>query len=256
MGKNMDFNVIIDTEDEFMGKNWMTAAGQGGIPTSMMVKDGIIQWMGHPINLDSIVTLVMSGKYDVATARKTAVERANRAPSAQQVAIAKVNKQIADEVKAKRYDEASRITDSVTATLSVEQAVVLNWNKFNMLLDFVGEKEAVDFLKKWFSTYSGFRGSAGATLVHKEGLSKETYMFAINMLKPLIDNPQPGSLVYNMIANAYANMGDYKSAVDAQELAIVKAREYLKNEKFIGFVTEDQIKEYQEKILKYKAQIK
>ncbi len=63
----------------------MKAAGQGGIPCTFMVKDGIIMWMGHPIELDSIVTLVNSGNYDVAAARKAITERNHKSDSAMAV---------------------------------------------------------------------------------------------------------------------------------------------------------------------------
>ncbi|HEY8387427.1 MAG TPA: redoxin domain-containing protein, partial [Parasegetibacter sp.] len=52
MGDKMGFDVITDSKDEFMGTGWMKAAGQNGIPCSFIVKDGIIQWIGHPVNID------------------------------------------------------------------------------------------------------------------------------------------------------------------------------------------------------------
>ncbi|QDW27908.1 TlpA family protein disulfide reductase [Pedobacter sp. KBS0701] len=256
MGKNMDFNVITDTKDQLMAKNWMTAAGQAGLPTSMMVKDGVIQWMGHPVNLDSIITVVMDGKYDVTAMRKKAIDQANRTPTADEIAMTNATKLIDDAIKAKQYDRASQLTDSITATMPQNKGVVLNWNKFMMLLDHVGEKEAMDFVKKWQATNPGFRGSVGAAIVHKPNLSKESYLYAIDILRSMIDNPQPGSLMLNMIAIGYVNMGDYKSAAVAQEQAIAKAKEYLKEKKFVGFVMESTVTEYEAKLAEYKKLIK
>jgi len=51
-------------------------------------------------------------------------------------------------------------------------------------------------------------------------------------------------------------MGDYKGAVEAQEIAIAKAKEYLKNGKFAGFILEDTVKEYEAELAKYKEKLK
>jgi len=70
MGDNMAYNVITDNNEEFMANNWMRAAGQGGIPCSFIIKNGIIQWIGHPVALDSIIQLVLNDKYDVSAERQ------------------------------------------------------------------------------------------------------------------------------------------------------------------------------------------
>jgi multidrug efflux pump subunit AcrB len=103
---------------------------------------------------------------------------------------------------------------------------------------------------------SGLIGSAGAVIAGKEGLSKESYLYAIKLLTELIDNPQPGFAMYSEIAVAYGNMGDYKSAVDAQGKAVAAAKQGLKDNKYPGFITEDTIKEYEVALEGYKAKLK
>nr|WP_162988789.1 hypothetical protein [Pedobacter schmidteae] len=43
--------------------------------------------------------------------------------------------------------------------------------------------------------------------------------------------------------------------VIAEDIAIAKAKEYLKNGKFAGFILEDRVKEYEAELAKYKEKI-
>lgn len=257
MGNKMAFNVTTDTKDEHMGNKWMKAAGQGGIPTTIMVKDGVIQWIGHPIKLDSIVNVVLHGNYNVAEARKAAVEEASKGPSKDMMIYTAAMKEVETAITNKEYAKAVAILDSAVKNISPVMASPLNFTKFTTLFDASGEEAAMKFVKEWQQDpNAGYRGSIGAVLANKPGLSKDSYLYGINILKGLADNPQPASLMYKFIAGAYVNMGDYKGAVEAQEIAIAKAKEYLKNGKFAGFILEDTVKEYEAELAKYKEKLK
>ncbi|HMO35675.1 MAG TPA: TlpA disulfide reductase family protein, partial [Gemmatales bacterium] len=60
MGEKMDYRVATDkvgkdedASDGFMAKNWMTAAGQNGIPAAFIVNgEGKVAWIGHPGRID------------------------------------------------------------------------------------------------------------------------------------------------------------------------------------------------------------
>ncbi len=69
MGDKMDYHVARDTADTFMAKNWMTAAGQNGIPTAFIVQHGMVVWIGHPMNLEAPLTEVVAGKFDLEKAK-------------------------------------------------------------------------------------------------------------------------------------------------------------------------------------------
>jgi thiol-disulfide isomerase/thioredoxin len=73
MGDKMDYNVALDTNDGFMSKQWMEAAGQNGIPTAFVVNQGKIVWIGHPMSgLEETLDQVVAGKFDVGKAKKLA----------------------------------------------------------------------------------------------------------------------------------------------------------------------------------------
>src|SRR5579863_3215856 len=73
MGDKMTYRVALDdktkNEKGAMADTWMTAAGQGGIPTAFLVStNGIIAWIGHPMELEEkqdVIDQVLAGKYDI-----------------------------------------------------------------------------------------------------------------------------------------------------------------------------------------------
>jgi len=66
MGDKMDYNVAYSGNQDGMAVSWMKAAGQNGIPASFIVKDGVIQWIGHPMGMDEPLAQIKSGKFDLA----------------------------------------------------------------------------------------------------------------------------------------------------------------------------------------------
>lgn len=251
IGNKMDFNVITDSKDEFMGNEWMKAAGQGGIPCSFMVKDGIILWIGHPIELDSVVNVVMSGHYDVAATKKALQEKNEQSDSAAlpfQNLYKAYEKAIAD----KQFDRAYQLLDSGIAIMP-NFAGTLGFFKFNTMIEYGNEDTAMAFVRPWQATKPGYVGSTAAVIARKKGLKKSTYGYALELLNAQLEVAQfPASMVYEEMAGAYANMNDYKSAVQYQEKAIATARQLLKEGKFAGFIMEDTIKESEKKLADYK----
>ncbi len=75
MGNKMEYNIVWDGAEQFMNQNWMRAAKQSGIPTAFLVKDGQVLWIGHPMaELQPTIDQVLSGRYNVQTAKKSAAE--------------------------------------------------------------------------------------------------------------------------------------------------------------------------------------
>lgn len=65
-GDKMDYNVAIDTEDGYMDKHWMQASVQLGIPTAFIVgRDSKLVWIGHPKDMDSVLTQIIEDKFDL-----------------------------------------------------------------------------------------------------------------------------------------------------------------------------------------------
>jgi thiol-disulfide isomerase/thioredoxin len=73
MADKMDYSVAMDSQDGFMSKKWMEAAGQNGIPAAFVVSQGKVVWIGHPMaGLEETLDEVIAGKFDIAKAKKRA----------------------------------------------------------------------------------------------------------------------------------------------------------------------------------------
>lgn len=70
----MDYTVAFD-QDRQTWERYMTASGQGGIPTSFIVnQQGQIAWIGHPLSMDEPLQQIVAGEYDM----EAAIERQRR----------------------------------------------------------------------------------------------------------------------------------------------------------------------------------
>jgi len=76
-GAQMNYNVCADGKEGTMGKTWMEAANQDGIPTAFVIgKDGKVLWIGHPMGgLDEVLDQVVKGKFDA----KAEADKQNKA---------------------------------------------------------------------------------------------------------------------------------------------------------------------------------
>lgn len=66
----MTYNVARDTESNWMAENWMRAGERNGIPSAFIVKDGVIQWAGHPMNMDEPLAEIVSGDFNMKAFRE------------------------------------------------------------------------------------------------------------------------------------------------------------------------------------------
>lgn len=70
-------------------EQYMKPAQQRGIPCSFIVKDGVVQWIGHPMSMDEPLEAVVAGTWDVPAA-KTAFFDGIAATQAQRGLMAKM----------------------------------------------------------------------------------------------------------------------------------------------------------------------
>jgi len=74
----MAYTIAID-DNGWMAEHWMKAAGQNGIPAAFLVgKTGIIEWIGHPATIDSVMTQYVAGEWDVQKAKEEMAKEQER----------------------------------------------------------------------------------------------------------------------------------------------------------------------------------
>ena len=92
MGDKIGYNLGYSGNEEGMAETWMKASGQNGIPSAFIVKNGVIQWIGHPMSMDQPLAEVKAGTFDLAAFKaeyyeEMAVQRAQMAARDEMVKI-------------------------------------------------------------------------------------------------------------------------------------------------------------------------
>jgi hypothetical protein len=177
MGAKMDYTVAVDTWDQKVGKSWMEAADQDGIPTAFIVdKTGTIVWIGHPMGeLDKSVQAVLDGTYDM----QAEIKKQEEAAKAREEEI---KKQQATEVLFKPIQEAFDAGDLDGAVAAIDEVIAKHPEyekdlaplKFQTLLDATRDEKAFQYARKL-----------------KDGVFKEEPMMLNTMAWTIIDPENP-----------------------------------------------------------------
>ncbi len=121
MGDKMDYRVALDTKRATNGA-WMKAAGQSGIPTAFVVNDKQeIAWIGHPMELDDVLTPIVEGKYDA------------KAGASKKAKMEEVMNKVQKAYEAKEWDNVIAGMDEIGA-LDAKMASRMASAKFQVLL--------------------------------------------------------------------------------------------------------------------------
>ncbi|MBK8088925.1 MAG: hypothetical protein IPK31_13810 [Chitinophagaceae bacterium] len=241
--KRIRYNVAVDNNAQDMVNLWLKPAGILGIPTTFIVKQGKIVWIGHPIELDTLMDPILNGTYDFAAFKKRYEDR----KSASSKANSEMN-EFFDAVKlaenAKDYNKALQLLDEgsqKTGTIGL----ISKLRKFSLLLEHFTEAEAMKYGKEVIKENPGFATAAAHTIVEKDNLSKETYLFAAETFKTALETNKY-SAMYDNMALCYFKAGDISLAIEAEKKAVELAKLEVKDPKFEGYVFEDTIAGYEE----------
>ena len=97
--------------DGSVNESYMEAAGQNGIPCAFIVgKDGKIEWIGHPMQMDEPLKSVVEGKWD----RKAFADEFKEQQEMQALQM-KVQQQVGLLLRDKKFKEALEKFDELTA---------------------------------------------------------------------------------------------------------------------------------------------
>ncbi|UCG52338.1 MAG: TlpA family protein disulfide reductase, partial [Candidatus Latescibacterota bacterium] len=140
MGKKMPYRIATDLVPEGreanegkMATNWVTAAGQQGIPSVFIVDGaGIIAWIGHPSEMDEPLAQIVGGSFDLDAHAKKHWSRMEK------VALAMpVQERLYAAMGEGSWEEAIVACDELLA-LDPEEYVSAGINKFQVLLQKIG----------------------------------------------------------------------------------------------------------------------
>jgi tetratricopeptide (TPR) repeat protein len=249
----MAYNVAADNNEQHMAKKWMIASGQNGIPSTFLLKNGKIIWIGHPMALDSIMEAVIDGKYDMEAYKQKfeGMTARNEAFMAKFKALEPIQKAF----QAKEYDKAIAMIDTADAT-DPDVSLQLKMMRFQILINQKKESEALDFAANWVKENKGVGGSLAGIILGTDSLSPKTYLYAAELGKDILNEEGVVTpLVHHFIAKAYGKAGDLKTAIAEEEKALQGAKDALKEGTFTGSILDYTVTEFEASLTAYKKEI-
>ncbi len=249
----MSYNVIVDDNTLHMANHWMKAAGINGIPSSFIIKNGKITWIGHPAKIDNVIDSIIAGTFNMAAFKEQYLEnqKKNNAKNADAQAILN---EIDKFVKNKEFDKAFALIDEVPKKQR-GLLFAMKMEKMNILLKHFSENEVIEYVKQVSKEVNQtYDAILAITMMEKDGLKPETYAFAVSFLNnsTIVKN----SSIYDKIAKCYIKAHDFKNAIFAQEKAVEHAKHELNDPEFEGRVFEYTITGYEKKLNEYKQLVK
>ena len=245
---NMGYSVIADNNDQFMANNWLKAAGLNGIPSTFIIKNRQIIWIGHPIALDTTLPKIMDGSYDM-QAFKVAYEKRSEASRKQSAEMMAAMKPVQDALKAKDYTKAFELMEKAKKDVPILKISMDNM-KFTALLKNISQEQAMAFATTWVKDFNYAPAYVLSTVAAEDSLSRNTYLAAAKNYEDAKLESNPVSL--HMLALCYSKGGDYKNAVANEQKAIEGAKTALKEGKMIGTIMDYTVTEYEEALASYK----
>lgn len=214
-GSMMDYEVVMDSEDGAMAKNWLSAAGQRGIPSTFVVGgDGHILWIGHPmVGLDQVVELATQGKLDVEGGKKITTD--TRAKFNQFYGMITTH---GNQIKAGDYAGANKTADDVIALLpDVTDGINMKMTALVHLdraaARALAEKSAERFPRSPYLLLS----LSSELLSDAPGRSDADTKLALRLTKSATKYFGEDTSTLQLLAEAYHKAGNDKAAVEKQQ---------------------------------------
>jgi len=234
MGDKMDYVVATDfvpegkgRQDGAMGKSWMEAAGEQGIPTAFIVNgEGKIAWIGHPMELEKPLEKVLAGDWNIAAAREERVkqkelaEKRDKAMQAIGLALQKKD----DRELLKAIDQAEADGVAMPPMVAVMKINVLSKSKDTKdkalkyakgLIEGAYKDEGMMLNNVAWALVAPDAGKPDPDLV-KLGLD------AAKRADDLLEKKDPA--VADTLAKAYFESGEITKAIETQERAVKLAQ--------------------------------
>jgi thiol-disulfide isomerase/thioredoxin len=249
--QNMGYSLVIDNNEQHMGNKWMKAAGQEGIPSTFIIRNGEIVWIGDPMALDTTLTKMFNGSYNMLAYKQ---EFEKKTDASQKLVDEWVNatKPIQEALKGKEYKRAIGLMNEARAA-HPDLQFALDRMKFHTLLNQVSEADAIAFGKQWQQQDKNAASAILDAVSRQSNFLKTTYLWAAKTYQNNGVEQNPFS--FHMLATVYANGGDFKNAVQYETKAVNTAEAALKKAK-TGAMTEEILNGYKRTLKNYNAVVK
>lgn len=115
--------------DGSMRREWLDAARQRGLPTAFVVKEGVVQWIGHPRDAEATLAKVLDGSWDLAAAKAL-----HEAVVAEDARAHERERTVTEAMAAKDIDRALAALDAAIADAGADASMPLRVQRALLLL--------------------------------------------------------------------------------------------------------------------------
>ncbi|MGI9465765.1 MAG: TlpA disulfide reductase family protein [Rubripirellula sp.] len=208
--------------DRSVYEDYMTAAKQQGIPTAFVVgKTGLVEWIGHPMDMDGPLAAVVDGKWDREAFASEMVAQQKMQESMQRLSMLASTGKFAEAIALAESQGKEATTDAskqrwmeikyslkLSAGLLDDDSLAFFRNRIKVL-----KSDPLAMARFGYSLY----GQAQQGVDIKPLLAD--LMAAMEEVAKDAD-PQMKPLMFNTLAMLASESGDLKKAIDAQQAAI------------------------------------
>jgi len=197
MGDQMDFDLAYSGEKDGMAASWMAASGSNGVPTTFIVKDRVVQWIGHPMNLEEKLDEVIAGTYDLEKAKASFKMR--EAEAAKNIEIINATEKIDKQFWSGDHKGAwSKLSEYKKAhpALPIVQTLYTSWLSVGKKENFLAE--IVKLLEKGDSESTSDVVNIFMRCVGHQETREVLHMAAKKILASYSDNGNALATAYNM----------------------------------------------------------
>lgn len=225
MGDKMDYNILLDTKDGFMSKNWMGAAEQNAIPAAFIIDAGSkIVWIGYPSKqMDEVLNQLLEGKYD---GTKLAAETlANQKKNLKRTELlGRFNAVSKDLMEAKKAGDNKKIIEECEKIVNADPELTFFTDNFYAEAlaatnpdKAIAEAEKVSKSEDSFLTYIN-------TFINKKGNEKLTN-YAIESCNQMLKKDEKNLNIMYLLIAGYEQTGNKEKAIDILEKFISAAED-------------------------------
>lgn len=201
---------------------YMGAAMQNGIPTAFIVKDSVVQWIGHPMTMDEPIAAIVGGSWDLTKAKQSFLGSAQSAKVQRRMSAL-----LREASKTGDYAAFLVMLDEAIAKADEVDAMGMEMQKFQILLGGANQPEAAYTLgNKLVSQMTAQKVAMGLNqiawfVLDSAGVKTRDYAFALNAAKAAasVSDNKDGAIL-DTLARAYWDTDDAKQAVATQKMAI------------------------------------
>lgn len=239
----MRYSVVLDNNAQDMANKWMVASGQGGIPSTFIVKNNIIQWIGHPIKIDSVIDKIIDNSYDMAAFKASFEKQASESEDFR-TKLSAGFKNIRTLVDDKKVDEGIEALEKMVKNYP-QMVMILGIEKFRIIYENKSEKEAFTYADSLVAQHKDAAISLAATILESPRTgSAEAYTRGARYL---IEQDYQYSGISDYISKSYEKAGNKEKAIKYAQEAVDKAKLEINQEEFAGRVIPETIAEYEKR---------